>query len=461
MIKSTMHRRKHFLFAGMMAVLLCSPLFAFADELSVSPVLFDEKGKQRDIIKESIHIINTSNHKLYIYPSVNNVNPQDGQQPFEQTTNGSDIVNSLANWIELSRGVIELSPAEERDIPLVIHVDQNAVPGLYHVNISLGKGNTRDEAEKVTIATVTINVEVQADIKELMQLNKFVTDNVYFSGDDILFKYQLQNIGNQDLQPSGEITVYDSKGKEVAALEVNKEGKAISPDQIGQLASVWAAANGFGKYKALLNVDYGRSQVASVQDTVFFWIIPWKQLVLLFTVCLGAIVAFAIYFHKRFERSHNARLVLAAGAAGIPLLNLPQATMPHVMTRPPEPPPVDNSPGIFARLLKIALRIGLVPFVFPLSVWKTWRSRPQKRVAPIPDAPVQHSPSPLMHRAAQSAAPTMPPRPLHPKPVTLRDTLESEHRDLHSKVIDLSDHKTHDPNKIHTTDDHVINLKDL
>ena len=286
----------------------CGTAFVHAQtspDLHVTPAVIDEKVKPRDILKESIMVKNNSTHVLQLYPSVDDINSQAGNQGFTRANDETTLANSLANWIELSRGVVQLGPGEERAIPFIIRVNLGAQPNSYHALIKLTEGGTRAEADsKPFLGTVTVNVEVQADIKELLQLNKFTTDSIFFSGDDVLFNYQLQNIGNQNLQPKGQIHIYDRKGTEVAAVEVNHEGKTISPEQASQLASVWSAANGFGRYKALLTVDYGSGQVASVQDTVFFWVVPWKQMLMVFTVSLTIVVILALQFHNWLERRH-------------------------------------------------------------------------------------------------------------------------------------------------------------
>ena len=274
-------------------------------DLSVTPVVIDEKAKARDILKETIMLKNTSNHKLSLYPSVNNINPKEGEQGFSVAEDSQALSNSLANWIELSRGVVELSPGEEKAVPFIIRLNLNAIPDTYHAQVSFTQGETRALADAHgALATVMVNVEVQADVKELLQLNTYKTDNVFFSGDDILFNYQLQNIGNQDLQPKGQIRIYDRKGQEIADVDVNHEGKVIAPDQVTQLASVWSAASAFGRYKALLTVDYGSSQTATVQDTVFFWVIPWKQALGMLIFTLVVIIILSLYFHNWLERRH-------------------------------------------------------------------------------------------------------------------------------------------------------------
>ncbi len=301
-----------FLCASVLFSIIPARTLAQTSDIAVTPAVIDEKGKPRDILKQTITLTNTSDHVIGLFPTVEDVNPANGDQSFDRAQNSAELSDSLANWIELSRGVVTLGPGEQKEIPFIIRINLNAVPSTYHAHITFSTGETRMEAEAHRpLVTVAVNLEVQADIKEVMQLNKFTADNVVFTGDDVLFNYQLQNIGNQELEPRGEIRIYDRKGQEVAAIDVNREGRVVSPDQVAQLASVWSAANGFGKFKALLSVNYGRGQTASVQDTVFFWIIPWKQLLGLLIGSMVAIIILALYFHKWLEERHLGKLAHA------------------------------------------------------------------------------------------------------------------------------------------------------
>ena len=280
--------------------------------LTATPVIIDEKVKPQDILNESITITNTSDHKLSLYPSVSDISTTTGEQAFQYAFTGPQAAGSLSNWIELSRGVIDLNAGEEKTVPFVIQVPRDTPVGSYHALISFASGSTRDQAVAAgSLAEVTVNAELQADIKEIMQLKSFSTDNVVFTGDDALFKYQLQNIGNQPLDPKGEIRIYDRQGEEVASVNVNNEGKVVSPDQVSQLASAWNSVNGFGKYKAVIDVDYGTVQPASAQDITYFWVIPWKQVLIASIVSLIGLILLAVYFEQWFRDWHLSKFAAA------------------------------------------------------------------------------------------------------------------------------------------------------
>ncbi len=428
--------------------------FAYAvqqtPELDVTPVVIDEKGKPRDILKQSIKIINTSERKLNLYPSVNDVNKVEGKQEFVAAQSGEDKKESLANWIELSRGVIDLGPGEEKEIPFVIRINVTAVVGSYHATISFTEGGARDAADsKPPLGEITVNVEVQDDVKEIMQLNKFGTDSFFLSGDDILFSYNVENIGNQELQPKGEVRIYNRRGEEVAAVPVNSDGKTISPSQMAQLASVWNGAEGFGRFKAFLTVDYGKVQTASVQDTVYFWIVPWKQLLMLVVVTALMLLVFAFYFHRWFEARHLAKLAHAGfhviqkdTPVSAPVMHAPRVGLSH--------DEIMEKTGIM-----FAIKSGMkkmIPRRKPKEVAAVPAVFPQEPIsAPTPPAPIQ----PVMPSAPQYMSP----------PVPVSDSGTINLKALKARVAQAPQlqnvPQTQGPRVIVETNGHTINLKKM
>jgi hypothetical protein len=319
----------------------------------------------------------------------------------------TERATSLANWIELSRGVVELGPGEEKIIPFVIRVNLAAEPGMYHAKILFSEGSTRSDAEALpALGEVDVTIEVLPDIKEVLQLNKFFTDPIFLSGDDVLFNYQIENIGNQNLKPSGEIRIYNRSGEEVASVPVNTEGASFSPEQQAQLAAVWSGAEGFGKYKAFLNLDYGDSQRASVQDTVFFWIVPWKQLSLAFVI--GALlVLFLVFYYQR---------------------RLDEPTLAPVLPRAPEPV-AHREPAVRA----------------PKRSWFTFASR---SATPLPETPRIETPV------------TPPPVPVSRMQDVVRSQVPVETPVAHGHAINLRELcKRPDACEPEPAAHHVINLK--
>jgi hypothetical protein len=206
--------------------------------------------------------------------------------------------------------VIELGPNESRKIPYLIHVNLTAKPGSYFARIGFYAGTTRSEAEARPVkADLTLNLEVEDDAHEQLSLGNFIAKDSVVFGDSADFSYLLENTGNRDVEPRGSIRIFDRRGEEVGSVPINADGSQITPDAQQQLAAVWSTAGRFGKYKAYLDLQYGNDQTASVQDTVYFWVFPWKEITAaLFGVIVLAVIGTYIVHMRAVARPTPARI---------------------------------------------------------------------------------------------------------------------------------------------------------
>ncbi|MBP9759939.1 MAG: hypothetical protein KBD24_01065 [Candidatus Pacebacteria bacterium] len=257
---------------------------------TVTPAVANEKAKPRDIIKKELIVTNNTAQRIDLYVTVKNIDPATGDQ-IETGPTESDLSTSLANWIEITRGVVELDPNESRKVPYLVHVNLTAKPGSYFARVGFHAGATRAEAEANDTKTeLILNLEVQDDAKERLQLGNFMADDSVVLGDSVSFSYLLENVGNRMIEPRGSIRIFNRRGEEVGSVPLNADGEKITPENKRQLASVWSSDGRFGKYKAFLDLEYGENQLASVQDTVYFWVFPWKEM----AVALGGVFVLAI-----------------------------------------------------------------------------------------------------------------------------------------------------------------------
>ncbi len=297
---------------------------ASAASLTVSPVIIDEKVKARDILPEAVTLVNTVERKLNVYAFVNNVAIQEGKQEFLDPSR-ADQSSSLANWILISRGVIELKPHETKRIDFKIEVNLRAKPGMYHALISFAEASTRDEAEARIAGSpmLTVNLEVIEDIKERLQLKRFVADKVFFSGFPVSFSYELENIGNRPAIPSGEIRIQDRRGREVASIKINENLAAVELDSHLALSASWQGGGpsgtggvlaaigqsldlkGWGRYKAFLNLEYGSKERGTLQDTVFFWVIPWQFFFIIFGLLIALVITTVFILRNKQMKIRN------------------------------------------------------------------------------------------------------------------------------------------------------------
>lgn len=263
------------LFLGCFAL----PFFAAASGFEVSPKVIDVKGKVREISHHNVTLKATSPSVSTIYVWVVDVDQVKGDLAASDMSglNANPLDSSPSRWIEIPRS-INLLPKEEQTVPLQMQIPARAKPGNYHIAIKFASGQTQFEALKCESCAeqVLMNIEVTEDIREKLQLFSFTAAKNIFISPSADFSFAVENTGNRALVPNGKIRIFDNTGKEVGLVDVNADGRQVEPKGKELLAATWAAGGHFGKYKALLDMSYG--QRGTMQDVVYFWVVPWSKM---------------------------------------------------------------------------------------------------------------------------------------------------------------------------------------
>ncbi|PLX27093.1 hypothetical protein C0583_05105 [Candidatus Parcubacteria bacterium] len=293
-------------------VFLLFPLFVHAQEsiIQVSPAIIDEQAKAGDIFKYKINIKNLSDsRKANIYAAVNDITLEEGGQVF---ANPGDLDNqtSMAKWIKFKRGVIELMPGESTQVDLEINVSSTALPGKRYARIALpigsNKGIAHGSMRETSYTEIMLSFNIVENVFEKAQLVGFNSlSNAYMDG-PARFSYTVHNAGNRDISPKGAIYIYNRRGEEVASVPINEETSFVSSGEDWEEIVEWAGATKLGKYKARLEIEYGASGLRDLQDTVYFWVMPWKILLGLFGF-MFLILSFLIIliFRKTYSYHHH------------------------------------------------------------------------------------------------------------------------------------------------------------
>ncbi len=283
-----------------------SALFANAATYSVSPLLIDLDLEKRDIIYKEITITNKDSRQVRIFPSVNEVNldANGAIEAFVQPSMEEDRSTAITTWIQVPRKRIEIKPGESVTVPVEIKVHPDVKAGDYHAIIGFGNGSNQPEAhEKVmngtapaTVVSITVD-EVQNQFLRLSSFNvkRFVSDDPTNA-----IAYSLENPGDDPVVPGGEIIFYNNNGNEVATTPVNPEQLTVEPGKTVDLVAGVPDELGLGKYKAFLSVEFGEHLTASVHDTAFFYVMPLKQLLMIFGAVLALALIIALYVHRRY-----------------------------------------------------------------------------------------------------------------------------------------------------------------
>lgn len=280
---------------------------AMAADYSVSPLVIEHTVEPRDMSEETVKITNTSDRKLRIFPTVNQITLGDeGEIKSFVPPSMSDNTTSITSWISVTRGRIEINPGETIKIPVNVTVNPNAVAGEYHAFIGFAEGSKRDEAEALVMEGRAPGVVVRLSLvekrSEYLRLNRFVIDRFVTNHAEATVSYELENVGGIPITPTGEIIFYDSRGVEIAAITVNNEQKSIQANNTEKFSQVLPDVGTIGKRKALLNIEYGTTQRANLYDTTYFNVVPLLSLIIIFGVLLLLSMLLVLYYHKRANR---------------------------------------------------------------------------------------------------------------------------------------------------------------
>ncbi|MCK5510574.1 hypothetical protein KAI65_03475 [Candidatus Parcubacteria bacterium] len=278
--------------------------------LEISPLIIDEKAKASEIIERIIKIKNNTEHKVSIYPTVNDLSMSEGKQEFLNPSS-LDKTISLARWIRIKRAATQIMPGEEMEVPFSIEINQSAVPGKRYAIIFFPSASNRPLAEakidKENVPQIMVNVEIEDETVEKIQLINFsALAKTYFTW-PIKFSVELKNIGNIALKPEGQVLIYNRREQYLDSLKFNEMSESIEAGEQKKIYLDWNAKKGIGKFKAKLELEYGEKDRRDLADTVYFWILP-IPFVLFFVGGLFLITAFLVIylFRKTYSARHHA-----------------------------------------------------------------------------------------------------------------------------------------------------------
>lgn len=274
-----------------------------AASYAVSPLLIDKELKKRDSITETITLRNTSGQLVRIFPTVNEVSVEEGGtvETFVEPSMITDKAKSITSWIEIGRGRIELKPNETKEIALTIRVNPEVDAGEYHAFIGFPEGSNRPEAEKVVYTGsapgTVVRIGVDKVQNEFLRLTSFTTDRFVKSDTEGAIEIGLTNTGDSDITPLGEVIFYNKRGVEVGTTTLNEEKVTIKKGSALTLEARIPSHLTMGKYKAFLIIEYGKTIKTSINDTAFFYVLPLRQLIIIFgsIVLLTTLLALFIY----------------------------------------------------------------------------------------------------------------------------------------------------------------------
>lgn len=302
--------------------------------LSIAPPLIKNNVNPGQIWKSSIKVVNNNAKDMEVYAQVLDFKSGDNGGTVEFLPTPSDKEKEdkvrLSSWIVMEDEKVIIPAFKSIDVSFVIDVPESAEPGGHYAAILIGTKPPKDKLDGsvVKISSMLsslILLSVSGDIREDGRIREFSTNKDFYFEPKVDFKVKFENLGNVHIQPQGEIRVYDffGKSKEVITLNHKSEFGNVLPGNTRTWDFSWQGSGSLtemGRYKAQLLLSYGSDERETIDQTLYFWVIYLKPLLIIggSLLFLFLLIVFSIksYIKRSIRSVQLANGVVPGGERG-------------------------------------------------------------------------------------------------------------------------------------------------
>lgn len=276
-----------------------------ATGLSAIPPRLEVSVKANSANTQTIKVRNESTETKVITVSLRDfvVTDSQGTPIFLDENNTENNRWAASSWIQVSPPTLTLKPGEIKPLYLTVLPPANALPGGHYAAVvytpNAGSvGNSTGASIQTNVGTL-VYVTVPGDINQSATVQTFSAPSFSEFG-PIDFKATIKNSSDIHIQPSGSIVVNNWLGGQTAKLALKETN--IFPYTVRNFENTLEKKWLFGRYKATLNAVYGTAG-GIVTATIFFWVIPWRLLILA-AAAVGIIITLIFIFKNKPKKDN-------------------------------------------------------------------------------------------------------------------------------------------------------------
>lgn len=332
----------------------------------VSPVRFEALVQPGETVSRSIKVTNDSPSPKKLYAYLRDFTAEGEEGKARLIVPGTESGNFLSSWIKITNEGVDFAAHEQKEISFTIAMPKEAGPGGYYGAVIFGakapdvKGDGGSAIAISQQAGSLILLQIAGEVDETADIRDFVTDKeIYNNPYSVNFTTRIENRGNVHIKPLGTIEIINMIGRKVGEISFNDKGANILPKSVRKFNDLWQGNFGLGRYRAVLSLSYGTPASLGGQgkqtlfETKFFWILPWKILVLF---GLGLIFLFtAIYLLLKLYKNRTIKQMMSEMGIGREV---------YIKKYQGPSPSLHLGLLIFIILLTIAILAGAVYFLF-------------------------------------------------------------------------------------------------
>jgi hypothetical protein len=210
---------------------------------------------------------------------------------------------AASSWIQVSPSSVTIKPGETKSLTLTVLPPANALPGGHYAAViytpdSSSVGNGTGASIQTNVGTL-VYVTIPGNINQSANVQLFTAPKFSEFG-PINFKATVKNSSDVHIQPTGSIVINNWFGGQTAKLALKETN--IFPYTTRSFENTLDKKWLFGRYKASLNAVYGTAG-GIITATIFFWVIPWRLLILA-AAAIGIIITLIFIFKNKPKKDN-------------------------------------------------------------------------------------------------------------------------------------------------------------
>lgn len=242
-----------------------------------------------------------------------------GGVPVFADTNAEKTGFEISEWISFNADQITVPAHQSVDVPISVHVPDNASPGSHFggIFISVEPPKLREIGAGVgyEVASIVV-INISGDINDDARIRSLSTDKLIYGSKNVHFIAKVENQGNILIRPRGPMTITSMFNKTPEVVSINENLAGVFPGSVRDIAFDWKSDGlGFGKYEAVLALVYdGENGQKTIDATATFWVFPIKIMLIALAGFIGIFalgyISTKYYIRRAVMRASGGRRIV-------------------------------------------------------------------------------------------------------------------------------------------------------
>lgn len=269
---------------------------------AIPPRVMIDQATPGSVVTQTLKVRNESAQTQYITVSTKDFIVQDneGTPIFLSEDIGPDQNRWAASlWLQVSPTSLKLDPGQTKTLVLTAIIPDDATPGGHYAAVFYTPDTNATITGTGSLITTNVGslvyLSVPGDIQQSALIQQFTAPKFLEFG-PVDFSTTIQNLSDIHITPIGSIQIKNWLGGKTASLPL--ETLNIFPQTSRSYQNTLDRKWLFGRYQAQLTAAYGTTGQALLA-TLYFWVIPWRLLVLLAAALIIIILLITIIRRRR------------------------------------------------------------------------------------------------------------------------------------------------------------------